>query len=385
MRIETVIGAIVFVLLGSVLVARSEDLTKGPPNLTALQGLRLKDSGISETAEIERALASTWPLNTERAGTYGIDLSHYETQPCKIDLQKLTTYGLRFAYLETTRGIKAYTSVSKVWALLEPMHRAKTLFRGAYHFLLPNAILTDEKGNSLHLNPTDPSAQTDAFLKSIGATDGKSVAELAPVLDIEPTGTPVDPNSDDWNKCPVTPVNRRSTTTSGNTTTYYCDMWYKVTDPKDIVTLAMNWIGVVKKATGKDVTVYSSPGAWDQVVGGSPTRKSLLNGRAIWLAHYTSGPPGPDEPTGQYWSPSDWNAALKMPTLLDGTPYPSGGYNVPNFWQFSKTGTFAGTATGIASSGPFSCDSNSDNPLGKLDFSFVPLNETQFESVFKAP
>jgi GH25 family lysozyme M1 (1,4-beta-N-acetylmuramidase) len=385
MRIGAVVAAISFVCMYLTPSAHGQDQLKGPPDLATLRKLRLIESGAvsREPAAIENALASKWPLNIgARPGTYGIDLSHYETQPCAIDLQKLTTYGLRFAYLETTRGIKIFSSVSKVWSALAPMHTAKTLYRGAYHFLLPNAILKDANGHSLNLSPTDASAQAGAFLTSIGAGPGKTVSELAPILDIEPTGTPVDFNTDDWNNCPI---NRRSTVTNDGKTTYYCDMWYKVPNQKDIATLAANWADAVKQATGQSVTIYSSPGSWGQVIGPSPTGQPILSGRAIWLAHYTLGQPGPAEPTdNSTWTPQSWDNTWNMPALLDNTPYPKPVYNVPNFWQFSVTGTLPGTVTGTPSSGPFSCDNAPDNPLGKLDFSFVPLTGTQFESVFNA-
>jgi GH25 family lysozyme M1 (1,4-beta-N-acetylmuramidase) len=336
-------------------LAYGQDLTQGPPDLATLRRLQFLQAEGKTHGPISRleALAKTWTLDTKvRVGTYGIDLSHYETDPCSVDLSKLPTYGLRYAYLETTRGLKTFNSVLQAWTQLASLHASKTLFRGAYHFLMP--LNPDGTGNA-----TD---QANTFLQSIGAVGNNKPIELPPIVDIEPTNTPVTPGTDEYKAC-------KRLTTDTSTGKQYCDMWYKM-NQTDIVTMAVQWADTVRTATGQNVIVYSSPGAWDQVIGPSPNGKPLLGGRAIWLARYTSG--GPTKPPN--WPPGSWNAAANMPTLLDNTPYPSPVYNVPDFWQFSRTGSLT--------SDPFKCANKGDDPMGKLDFSFVPVTGTQFETVF---
>jgi len=325
-------------------IAYGQNQTLGPPDLGALQRLRLLEAGERPPlgqAPLGRVIApptKTWTLTPgvakKSSGTFGLDLSYYETDDCRINWQTVAAVGVRYVYLEMTKGETSYPSVIHNWEQLESLHVSKTLFRGAYHFLLPNADLG-----------TDATAQANKFLTTIGAVSGRKPVEFPPILDIEPTKTPITPGTAEFNNC-----TRRSSDGDHN----YCDMWYKM-NPQDIVKLALNWTTMVKRATGQDVMIYSSPGAWTQVVGTSG--QPLVAGKAIWIARY-SADGGPDK--DPKWPSDTWNSTWNMPALFGGASYPSVTYNVPNFWQFS--------ATARLSQSPFSCTGSPD-PTGQLDFS----------------
>ncbi len=176
---------------------------------------------------------------------------------------------------------------------------------------------------------TDATAQSNNFLTAIGAANGAKPIELPPVLDIEPTKTTVAKDSAEYNSC------TRRTSDGNPPTHYYCDMWYKM-KPQDIVTLASNWAQAVERATGQHVVIYSSPGAWSQVVGTSGN--TLAATRPIWVARYPmSGGPVKDP----NWSPASWISQWNMPALFGGASYPSPIFNAADFWQFSETGTLS--------------------------------------------
>jgi GH25 family lysozyme M1 (1,4-beta-N-acetylmuramidase) len=316
----------------------------------------------------EPASAPSWLLTPEiikkAKGTYGIDFSRYETDDCRIDWQQVADLGLRYVHLEISKGETQFKSVVANWAKLESMHASKKLFRGAYHFLLPNDDFS-----------TDAAAQVSVFLTGIGATGGNQPVQLPPVLDIEPTRTPVTQGTPDFDDCEKQKDHRLSHSDEKPPKSYYCDIWYKM-KPEAIVTLALNWINAVKSATGKDVMVYSSPGVWKQIL--KQSGKPLSSGRAIWIAQYATegrytADGGPDKDTK--WDANNWNTAWHLPVLFDGVPYPSPVYNVPHFWQFTQSGKL--------SVNPVTCSSGEHDPFaGKLDFSYIPVRDAQFEAVF---
>lgn len=343
-------------------VAHGQDLT-GPPNLDALRRLRALESILTPSDALEPAesrvtpaappaAAHHWTLTPEIAdhstGTFGIDFSRYETNDCKLDWSKVAAMKLRYVHLETTRGETPFPTIVKAWNELEPLHASKTLFRGAYHFLLPNDDLS-----------TDATKQANAFLTSIGAVGGKKPVQLPPIVDIEPTKTLITPGTAEYNKC------ERRTTDGAQ---QYCDMWYKM-KPKDIVTLALDWANKVKEATGLEAMVYSGIGAWSQVIGTSG--HPLSNGRAIWMSRYT---PDGSPQKGSTWGSGDWNAQWGMPVLIDGVPYPDPTYIVPHFWQFTESGS--------VSIHPLTCATEPGSFVGKLDLSYIPVKGAQFEAVF---
>jgi GH25 family lysozyme M1 (1,4-beta-N-acetylmuramidase) len=325
-------------------------------DLDAVRTLRAKEAREGQIVAFAPApQAKIWTLSPDIAaasrGTFGIDISHYEIDGCTINNQAVAQLGLRYIYLEVTRGTGAPDNqVVDEWNKLESFHADKTLFRGAYHFLLP----TDDLG-------VDASAQANNFLKAIGATSAHNPSQLPPVLDIEPTHTPVTQGSAEYNAC---------TRRQQDGEKYYCDMWYKVKDLQDIATLASNWVSAVEHVTRRDVIIYSSPGAWNKVIGKADVRQ-LLRNRAIWIARYSSDGAPQKDPS---WSTASWNSTWNMPTLLGDASYPSQIYKVPNFWQFTETGRL--------SQNPFSCQGEVDPFAGKLDFSFMPVRGAEFETAF---
>jgi GH25 family lysozyme M1 (1,4-beta-N-acetylmuramidase) len=338
-------------------ISYGQDQPQGPADLDAMRRLRLLEAEENRARAAPTTTAvpptSVWTLTPEAAktskGTFGIDLSHYETNNCVIKWSAVAAGGLRYVYLEVTEGKSSYASVIGNWKELAPLHAAKTLLRGAYHFLLPTEGLD-----------TNASSQAENFLATIGATEGNKPIGLPPMLDIEPTHTPVTPGTAEYDKC-----QRR--TKDGSS--YYCDMWYKMKNQQDIATLALNWVNAVKEATGQDVIIYSSPGAWAQVIG--TTGRQLLEGRAIWIARYPSDG-GPDKDSR--WPTGSWNATWNMPTLFGGASYPSAVYNVPDLWQFSETGRLE--------ENPITCHGQSDPFAGQLDLNYIPVRDALFETVF---
>lgn len=361
MRKSALAMALPVAIFFSVSVGYAQDQGEGPADLNALRRLRLlevEERLVSANATVSAATLphiNAWILSPTIAknakGTFGIDLSHYETNNCTIKWPTVAAMGLRYAYLEVTQGENSYVSVVQNWKQLELLHAAKTLFRGAYHFLLPNADLG-----------TDASAQANNFLAAIDAVSNRTPIELPPVLDIEPTKTMIAPGSAEYNSC------KRRTSDGNPPTHYYCDMWYKM-KPQDIVALALSWTQAVERATGQRVIIYSSPGAWSQVVGASGN--ALAAERAIWIARYPSSG-GPDKDPN--WSQASWDGRWNMPALFGGAHYPSPVFNTPDFWQFSETGTL--------SVNPISCPSRGNPFASDLDFSYIPVKDGQFEAAF---
>jgi Glycosyl hydrolases family 25 len=339
--------------------AYSQDRTQGPPDAAAMKRLRFREAAGPPGGPFAAVLTppATWTLDTTyRTGTYGIDFSYYETDGCKVDWQALARFGLRYVYLETSTGVKAPPSVLAAWQQLASLHASKTLFRGAYHFLYPNFLVI---ANSTPKD-TDASVQAKTFWQNIGVVPGQKPAQLAPIIDMEPTKTRVDPNSADWADCPQ---DSREIDNGKN----YCDMWYKM-EKQDIATFAQDWIGKVEQATSQHVTIYTNANWWQSRLG--PSGDALLKNRAIWISRYPQSG-RPDYVSS--WTGQGGNPTLGMPPLPSMISYPSP-YNTADFWQFAASGTL--------SSDPFTCSNPSDDPKGNLDFSFVPISGTQFETVF---
>jgi GH25 family lysozyme M1 (1,4-beta-N-acetylmuramidase) len=352
--------------------ARAQDLA--PPDLLALRQLRALDAvqrpagaEIRSNALVE-AEALIWTLGPGATkssnGTFGIDVSHYETEGCKIDWPAVASLGLRFVYVEVSHGVddpNKFPSILKNWQQLEAMHAKGTLYRGAYHFLYPNEDLS-----------TDATKQVSNFLGAIGAGAGKKPIELPPIVDIEPTHTPVKKGGEEYAHCPANRLT--SLNEAGKSPAYYCDMWYKMANrPKDIIALAQNFAEATGRATAQSVIVYSGPGAWDQVIGANAAiARPLLQNRAIWISRYTtSGSPQKDP----RWKPADWNGAWSMPALFAGVSYPGPPtYSAPDFWQFTETGTL--------SVNPFTCTGDDKPNQGHLDLNYIPVRDGQFEKAF---
>jgi GH25 family lysozyme M1 (1,4-beta-N-acetylmuramidase) len=314
-------------------------------------------------------------------GTFGIDLSHYEididkslsecrSEPgystakcsCQVNWTDVAASGVRFVYYQNTvGGTPADLSVRKIWRELEPLHKNKKLFRGAYHFLLPNP-----EG----VPPTDASLQASNFLESVGAINGKIPVQLSPALDMEGTKTPVAKDSDAYNACPKDFRRQEGEK-------FTCDMWYKV-NPEDIVALAQNWIKAVEKATGKTVSIYTNKDDWwDDVLGGTKTSEQLLKDRPIWIARYSKNAPKPDPRwtgTGVKWG---------MPPLPSVATYPSDAYSTAHFWQFTEGGKFQVGSNGAVGNG-ITCNGKPFENGRGIDFNYTPVSGAEFDRLFKS-
>lgn len=191
----------------------------------------------------------------------------------------------------TSAGAGTDLSFKRVWSDLEQKHASKVFFRGAYHFLRPGV---------------DANAQANAFLKAIGATEGRRPAQLPPALDIEWSNKRIFPGTKEFNECPVA---RRTKNDEGK---YFCDMWYRV-NPSDIASMAKTWIDRVEAATGRPVIVYTNPTAWWNVVM-TPAEDRLLSTRGVWTSRYTSVGPLYD----QKWTAEGGSPKWKMAPLPRG-------------------------------------------------------------------
>lgn len=349
-------------------MASAEDQSSDQLSADAVKRFRaLEQSNVPQNA---RALTDTaaaptaqsWTLSPDitknSRGTFGIDISHYDTKGCTFTWQKIIDVGLRFVYDEVTRGaVVTDQSVVDTWNQLEPLHASKQLFRGAYHFLMPNA----DEGS-------DATAQAQAFLGAIGAVNGKMPIELPPIVDIEPTNTPVTKDSVHYNSCKQAGYLKHDSRSDR----YTCDDWYtyiSTNKRQNIVALAQSFASAVKAATDQDTIVYSGLGAWSEVMGGNANLyRPLLTGRAVWMSRYTVD--GSNQKQSG-WGTADWNAQWNMPVMFGGASYPMGpAYNVPDFWQFAQYGRM--------SRNPSSCA----DLQGNMDLNYIPVRDTQFETVF---
>jgi GH25 family lysozyme M1 (1,4-beta-N-acetylmuramidase) len=352
-------GLLAITFFAIIPAASAQDQPKGPPDAAAARRLRIKEVRQPPSGPFAAVTAlQTWALNPSSypgssPGTYGIDLSHWETDDCSVNWQALPGFGLRFVYLETSTGVTSKSTVVTAWNQLESLNSSKTLFRGAYHFLYPNFLVI----NGSTPSDIDASKQAGTFLQSIGA-NGQKQAQLPPIVDIEWTRTKVDAAG--WAQCPS---GSRQTDSSGQ----YCDMWYQMT-PQNITKFVQDWISRVEGVTQQKAIIYTNASWWSDRLGSAGA--DLLKNRAVWISVYTSGAPKYDSS----WTGKGGNPTLGMPPLPNRVAYPSP-YNIPDFWQFSATGTLSGPD-------PFSCHDPNNDPRGALDFSFIPVTGAQFETVF---
>lgn len=313
-------------------------------------------------------------------GTFGLDLSHYtfdiDGRPpscktpqgylekkcsCTIDWKALSDNGLLYVYSKASDGAGADLSFARVWSELEAPHKAKKLFRGAFHFLRP--------GVSAEI-------QAKSFLHATGAVDGKKPAQLPPALDIEWSNKQVEFNSLEYSNCPPKRLLRVKGSTQEKDR-YYCDMWYKIPDP-EIAALARAWIDLVEKATGQRVIIYTNPtGWWNPAMEESGL--DLMSRQAVWTSRYTSDGPRYDPA----WNVEESNTGERgrrsekwgMAPLPLGTMYPDPDlkiYNIPHFWQF--------TESGYLPSNVLTCDGKSTRK--EFDLNWLPISNADYPKLF---
>jgi GH25 family lysozyme M1 (1,4-beta-N-acetylmuramidase) len=298
-------------------------------------------------------------------GTFGIDLSHYafdiapknqacqnqqgyltEACSCVADWQAVSKSGVRYVYSKASDGSGVDLSFAKFWSDLRPTHEAKTLFRGAFHFLRPGV---------------DPDRQADAFLRAVGALNGQKPAQLSPVLDIEWSNRLIKPDTPEDKEC----LGRwRTRNDKGD---QICDMWYAVPSAT-IAAMAKRWIDRVEQATGLQVTIYTNPTAWWNPVMSANGDAILSNNRPVWTSRYTGPGPQYDRRWGALNGSSDW----KMAPLPRGASYPRNPpparYYPAHFWQF--------TESGFLESNFLTCDRRSVRKA--VDINFIPVGENNY-------
>jgi GH25 family lysozyme M1 (1,4-beta-N-acetylmuramidase) len=313
-------------------------------------------------------------------GSFGLDLSHYtfdiDNSPsscrtpqgypdkkcsCTMDWKALSDNGLLYIYSKASDATGTDLSFARVWSELKSRHEAKTLFRGAFHFLRPGV---------------SADAQAKTFLNAVGAVDGKKPVQLPPALDIEWSNKQVILNSPEYAACP----SARRLHVRGKTPDkdrYYCDMWYKV-PALEIATMARTWIDLVEKATGQRVIIYTNPTAW-----WNPFMKErgldLMTRQAVWTSRYTSQGPQYDPA----WNTEEDNNGERrrrskewgMAPLPVGAIYPNPDlkiYDVPHFWQF--------TENGYLPSNVLTCDGTSKRK--DMDMNWLPISNADYPNLF---
>jgi GH25 family lysozyme M1 (1,4-beta-N-acetylmuramidase) len=297
-------------------------------------------------------------------GTFGADLSHYsfdirsnnpicKTQQgysdpacsCSANWEIFSDNRVRYVYSKATDGGGIDLSFSRVWSELEARHAAKTIFRGAYHFLRPGV---------------DADKQADTFLQAVGAINGKKPAQLSPVLDIEWSNKEIIAETPEFAACPV---NRRTQNDQGK---FYCDMWY-VVPSATIAAMAKKWIDRVEGATGLPVAIYTNPIAWWNPVM-TPNENFVLKDRAVWTSRYTSSGPAYDP----RWTAQGGSPKWKMAPLPRGASFPQDQYNLAHFWQF--------TENGFLPSNYLTCAGQSVRKA--LDLNWIPVSESEYPIPF---
>ncbi len=296
------------------------------------------------------------------AGVFGVDLSHYSFDistsdscgtpsgyldpecSCRANWDKLASNGIVYVYSKASDGDDTDLSFPRFWSEMAPRHAAKSMFRGAYHFLRPSI---------------DAKTQAKAFLTAIGATNGQRPDQLPPALDIEWSNKRISPGTPAYENCPA---NRRTRNDRGN---YYCDMWY-TKSPGEIVQLAKEWISLVSAATGRSVVIYTNPTAWWNPVMGS-VGDGLAKANAIWTSRYTGAGPAYDP----RWTKQGGSPQWRMAPLPHGASYPTAKYTIGHFWQFSENGTLPEV---------FTC--NGKPETRSMDMNWLPINKADYEVVF---
>ncbi|KWW97455.1 hypothetical protein TH66_17560 [Carbonactinospora thermoautotrophica] len=199
------------------------------------------------------------PAPAEASGRVaGIDVARHQSN---VDWRKVARSGIRFAYVKATEG-SDYTDPE--FRSHYTNAKAAGLYVGAYHFARPN---------------TSPaSQQANRFLDIVGyRADGK---QLPPVLDIEY-------NPGAGGSC------------YGRT-------------PAELKSWIRDFVTVVKRRTGRDAVIYTSPSFWRRCLGDSHAFK---NTNPLWIAHYE----------------------VSRPSL-------PGGWRTWTFWQYTDQGRVPGIA-----------------------------------------
>ena len=179
---------------------------------------------------------------TGAARLEGVDVSRWQGS---IDFEAVRASGRRFVIAKASEGV-GYTDPK--WATNKSAARAAGLALGAYHFARPD------------LNPTNPAAEADWFVTTMGLAPGM----LMPTLDIE---------------------------VSGGLSAANLTAWVK------------DFLERVYARTGVRAMIYVSPAFFRTKLGN--TRWFADNGYGIlWIAHWTTAD-GPDVPADN-WGGRSW-------------------------------------------------------------------------------
>jgi lysozyme len=185
----------------------------------------------------------------------GFDLSHYQGQG--VDFGKARASGRRFAIAKASEGTALQDDTFQ-----RNFKAAKEagLWRGAYHFFHPIE---------------DPGKQADCFLRALAQAG--SPGDLLPVADVE------------------TLVGAPRGLLGIPTPHLDAVRAYLSLSAPNLLQNLLQFLQTIGKATGLQPMIYTSPGFWNLLPGGSLRDQCAAIAR-LWVAHW--GVPTPTVPTG---------------------------------------------------------------------------------------
>ena len=233
----------------------------------------------------------SFPDNARDTSTFGIDISNNNEKACNCQLNwtAILENKVQFVYLKATEGA-TYTDSTylRSYPILRDFQSRGVVNVGVYHFLTSTA---------------DIDKQIHHFLD---VYNSPSPQDLPPSLDLEW-------NLGAWDEdCPsnATVKIRRS----GGAIVKRCDLWYRLTGD-DIIGKANAWIDSVKNTTKRAPIVYTNAAWWSSRMG-NPSKIYQLHTSLIWIADYSKGGLGTQNP--------------RVP-----------GEHTWDLWQFSETATIS--------------------------------------------
>jgi lysozyme len=213
----------------------------------------------------------SFPDNARNTSTFGIDISNNNERACNCHLNwaNILSNNVRFVYLKATEGA-TYTDSTylRSYPVLRDFQSRGIANVGVYHFLTSTSEIDEQIHHFLNVY-NSPSPQ-----------------DLPPSLDLEW-------NLGAWNTdCPSNAtVKIRG---NGGLIVQRCDLWYGLTGD-DIISKANAWIDAVKNTVKREPLVYTNAAWWNARIGNA-LKLNQLHTSLIWIADYSKGGLGTEEP-----------------------------------------------------------------------------------------
>jgi lysozyme len=228
-----------------------------------------------------------FPTNARADSVFGIDISHYtkDNCGCPMNWDLVASKKIVFVYSKVSDSNRfTDPAFESYWRGLENHPK---IYRGAYHFLRPEA---------------DPVAQAKYYLALIDKAGKMQPRDLPPGLDLEWTNLPSDPLDEDRHH----------------------DAWMH-TEPDEIISKVLKWLEYVKNATGRTPIIYTNAYWWTRRIKDEKKIKAFEK-YPIWISDYSKGGLATEIPTvpnkaewlmWQFSSSGDVSqAGIRFPTAL---------------------------------------------------------------------